>query len=143
MQIDCNRKSSNDGRREVLLFYPVYHKRAGVIPYLPKYWYAEKALVPAIDWKVAPEVTPVSSITLKQGYFIGFHRMKMCAIRYVAFQQIKFRNRMYLNLHVIYWELRIRIPEFLCLPESVDMSSVTFAVAVFDRYGNEYTPGYE
>lgn len=139
LQIDCNRKSSNDGAPGSAFYSTQYIINVqGVIPYLQKYWYAEKALVPAIDWKVAPEVTPVSSITLNRGvlHWVSSNENVRYTIYGIPTDKISepdvFKSSRYL--------LGTSYTNSFVIPESVDMSSVTFAVAVFDRYGNEYTP---
>ena len=83
-------------------------------------------------------MTPVSSITLNRGvlHWVSSNENVRYTIYGIPTDKISepdvFKSSRYL--------LGTSYTNSFVIPESVDMSSVTFAVAVFDRYGNEYTP---
>lgn len=139
LQIERNRLSSRDGAPGSVFYSTKYiYNVKGVMPYLKNNCFTEKALVPAIDWKKAPEVAPVSSIVL-EGRTLCWDSTNQ-NVRYVIYavpadkiaEPGAFNTSRYL--------LGVSYTKSFVVPEWVDMATTTLAVAVFDRYGNEYTP---
>lgn len=139
LQIERNRLSTLDGAPGSVFYSTKYiYNVKGVMPYLKNYCFTEKALVPAIDWKNTSSVSPVSSITLDERVLLW--NSSNTNVRYTIYavptdkisESDAFNSSRYL--------LGVSYVNSFTISEEVDLKTTTFAVAVFDRYGNEYTP---
>ena len=139
LQIERNRLSTLDGAPGSVFYSTKYiYNVKGVMPYLKNYCFMEKALVPAIDWKNASSVSSVSSITLSERILQWNSSNKN--VRYTVYAVPKDKVTDLDAFNSSRYLLGVSYTNSFEIPESIDLNAVTFAVAVFDRYGNEYTP---
>lgn len=139
LQIERNRLSTLDGAPGSVFYSTKYiYNVKGVMPYLKNYCFMEKALVPAIDWKNASSVSSVSSITLNERILQWNSSNKN--VRYTVYAVPKDKVTDLDAFNSSRYLLGVSYTNSFEIPESIDLNTVTFAVAVFDRYGNEYTP---
>lgn len=139
LQIERNRLSTLDGAPGSVFYSTKYiYNVKGVMPYLKNYCFMEKALVPAIDWKNASSVSSVSSITLNERILQWNSSNKN--VRYTVYAVPKDKVTDLDAFNSSRYLLGVSYTNSFEIPESIDLNAVTFAVAVFDRYGNEYTP---
>lgn len=139
-QIDRNRKSNLDGAPGSVFYSTKYlYNVKGVMPYLKQYWFGEKALVPAIDWKSVPDDTrAVTNITLDNGTLKWDTRD--ANVRYSVYAIPNSAMSSDDAFNVSTYLQGITYTNQFELDAALDLSNTTLAVAVFDRYGNEYVP---
>lgn len=139
LQIERNRLSTLDGTPGSVFYSTKYiYNAKGVMPYLKNYCFMEKALVPAIDWKNAYSVSSVSSITLNERILQWNSSNEN--VRYTIYAVPKDKVTDLDAFNSSRYLLGVSYTNSFEIPESIDLNAVTCAVAVFDRYGNEYTP---
>ena len=140
LQINRNRVSSRDGAPGSVFYSTKYiYNVKGVMPYLKQYWFGEKALIPAIDWKiVSDEITPVTAIQL-EGQKLTWNSSN----ENVRFSIYAIPNSLLAtdNIYNVSTYLQgISYTKEFTINTSIDLANTTLAVAILDRYGNEYTP---
>lgn len=139
LQIERNRLSTLDGAPGSVFYSTKYiYNVKGVMPYLKNYCFTEKALVPAIDWKKASSVSPVSSISL-DGRVLKWSSSNK-NVRYTVYAVPAGKISEVDAFNTSRYLLGVSYTNSFEIPEDIDLDAVTFAVAVFDRFGNEYTP---
>ncbi len=138
-QIARNRLSDiNNAPGSVFFSAKPLYTTAGFTNYLRKNQFTQKALTPAIHWKNHTPYGLVTDITLS-GNILSWNQTS-ANLRYSVYaipndkvsQSGNFTTSMYL--------LGTAYTNSFILPKSVSVSENTFAVAVLDRYGNEFPP---
>ncbi len=139
LQIDANRSADkNDAPGSIFYSTTKLYATAGFVDYLKRNKYTNKALMPAIHWKNTSTPNVVSNISLN-GKTLSWTPANG-DVRYSIYSIPKsevndpslFNSSKYL--------LGISYSATYALNELVDTSIKTLAVAVLDRYGNEYAP---
>lgn len=140
LQINRNRVSSKDGAPGSVFYSTKYiYNVPGVMPYLKKNWYAQKSLVPAIDWKpVNNTITPVYNIRLNNTNLEWSSDNSNVRYTIYAIPNDQLSTDNVYNIST-YLQGVSYSPQFT-IDSSLNLSNTTLAVAVLDRYGNEYTP---
>lgn len=139
LQIDANRSADkNDAPGSIFYSTTKLYGTAGFVDYLKRNKYTNKALMPAIHWKKTSTPNVVSNILLNEKTLSwtpanGDVRYSIYSIPKSEVNDPSIFNSSKYLLGISYSANYI-------LDELVDTSVKTLAVAVLDRYGNEYAP---
>lgn len=139
LQIDANRNGDkNDAPGSI--FYPVtkVYATAGFVDYLKRYKFTNKALAPAIHWKNTTNPGTVSNISLNGSLLswtpvTGNAQYSVYAIPANQVESPEVFNSSQYLLGVTYE------PSFT-INGALNLTDKVLAVAVMDRYGNEFAP---
>lgn len=139
LQIDANRNADkNDAPGSIFYSATKLYSTTGFIDYLKRNKFTYKALAPAIHWKKTSNPGVVSNISLNGSTLSwtpvdGNIRYSIYAIPDSEVNDPSIFNSSEYLIGISYG------PSYT-LNGSVDFSGKRFAVAVLDRYGNEYAP---
>ena len=137
IQIGINRSSDeNNAPGSIFFSTKQLYQTKGFINYLKKHQFTHKALVPAIDWKFQNSYDFVTNIQVNGNtltWSSPYQNIRF-AVYAVPNEKINdagnFSNSSYL--------LGISYSKTFTIPAKVSTLSNTFAVAILDRYGNEF-----
>jgi Uncharacterized protein conserved in bacteria len=138
-QIDANRNADkNDAPGSIFYSATKLYSTTGFIDYLKRNKFTNKALAPAIHWKSTSNPGVVSNISLN-GNILSWNPADG-DIRYsvYAIPNSEVNNPNAFNSSE--YLLGASYSASYTLNSSEDFSDKTFAVAILDRYGNEYAP---
>ncbi len=137
-QVGINRDADRNDAPGSVLYSTRFHRLPGFASYLKKDVFTYPSLPPAFCWKGRDDLKKVTGITLSArtlswNQFSGDVRYSVYAIpRDQTGNPEVFNSSAYL--------LGFTYTPAFTIPTRVDLSSSALAVAVFDRYGNEYAP---
>ena len=114
---------------------PLY-TTAGFTNYLRKVQFTQKSLTPAISWKSHPDFGLVTGIYLN-GNNLTWNSAGS-NLRYSVYAIPNDKKNNIGNINVSTYLLGVSYSNSFIVPPSISTSTNTFAVAVFDRYGNEF-----
>jgi len=139
LQIQRNRATvTNNAPGTVLYSAKVICTVSGFINYLKKYQFTQKSLTPAIDWKEHPTYGNVENIHLADN-ILSWDKLAD-HIRYTVYAIPNEKTSAAGIFETSGYLLGTSYSNSFTIPSSVSTSSNTFAVAGFDRYGNEFEP---
>ena len=139
LQISINRSSDeNNAPGSIFFSTKQLYQTKGFINYLKKYQFTQKALLPVIDWKQHPDFGLVSGLNIT-GNVLSWNSAGT-NIKYSVYAipnnklniNPKFRTSEYL--------LGTSFVNSFNIPASKPAATYTYAVAVVDKYGNEFAP---
>lgn len=104
--------------------------------FLANDWYSTKSVVPAIDWREAPELAKPSDISLVGSNLMWTH---VSSPRFTVYAYPKGMDRAS-ALEDPAWLLGVTYATSFNVSSVGDLANTTFAVCPYDRYGNEYEP---
>lgn len=142
-QIQVNRDADKSGAPGSIFYATTkIYSTKGFIDYLKSEKYRNKALAPAIHWKKSTDPGVVRNIEIVDNTLVWDSDRENVRYAIYALPQSKVANSAEMvtlfNSSEFYLGLSY-VPTFI-LPENRDYSSSVFAVAIVDRYGNEYAP---
>ena len=138
-QVNLNRQGDLNGAPGSIFFptKPVQNI-AGFISYIRKYQFVKPALTPAVNWGQHPEYGLVSGINLSTNVLSWNDAGPN--LRYTVYAIPNDKVNEVGNFSVSNYFLGISYQNSLTIPPGISTTTNTFAVAVLDRYGNEYPP---
>ncbi|WP_321436090.1 family 10 glycosylhydrolase [uncultured Bacteroides sp.] len=138
-QIDANRNSDkNDAPGSIFYSATKLYATTGFIDYLKRNKFTDKALTPAIHWKSTSTPSAVSNILLNGNVLSWTPADGNMRYSIYAIPNSEVNNPSVFNSSE--YLLGVSYSATYTLNASADFSNKTFAVAVLDRYGNEYAP---
>ena len=136
-QIGINRSSDENGAPGSIFFSTKQlYQTKGFINYLKKYQFTQKAIVPAVDWKQHADYGLVTNITLN-GNVLSWTAPAQ-NVRYAIYAIPNNKLSTVGNFATSTYLLGVCYSTAFIVPSKVSTSTYTFAVAVLDRFGNEY-----
>ncbi|WP_430809789.1 MULTISPECIES: family 10 glycosylhydrolase [unclassified Carboxylicivirga] len=139
MQIQVNRQADKMGAPGSVFYRTDNFSKAGFVDYLKANEFKYEALVPAINWKSAADRSLSSNLRIEEGKLMW--ESTETNVRYTVYALPKTELSTVTNLVCAQNLLGVSYQK------SFDLSSYTellethvFAVAVLDRFGNEYPP---
>lgn len=136
-QIIRNRLSDvNDAPGSVFYSTKSLYTTTGFTNYLRKMQFTQKALTPAISWKNHPEFGLVTGIGLS-GNTLTWNSAGT-NIKYSVYAIPNDKINLPGNINASTYLLGTVYTNSFTIPTKISTSTNTFAVAVLDRYGNEY-----
>ncbi len=136
-QIGINRSSDENGAPGSIFFSTKQlYQTKGFINYLKKFQFTNKALLPAIDWKQNESFSLVSNIVLN-GNTLSWDAPAQ-NIKYVVYAVPNDKINAVGNFSSSSYLLDVSYTSSYTIPVRISTSGNTFAVAVLDRFGNEY-----
>jgi len=138
-QISVNRSADENGAPGSIFFSTKQlYLTKGFINYLKKFQFTQKALTPAIDWKQRPEYGMVSNMILN-GTTLSWISLAP-NVRYTVYAIPNNQLSLVGNFSTSKNLLGITYSTSFIIPKTISTSTHTFAVAVLDRFGNEFSP---
>ncbi|HRZ98098.1 MAG TPA: T9SS type A sorting domain-containing protein, partial [Paludibacter sp.] len=136
-QIGINRSSDENGAPGSIFFSTKQlYQTKGFINYLKKYQFTQKALVPAIDWKQHNSFDLVTNIQVNGNTLTWNSPYQNIRFAVYAIPNDKINEAG--NFSKSSYLLGVSYSTTFTIPAKVTTSANTFAVAVLDRYGNEF-----
>lgn len=136
-QIIRNRLSDiNNAPGSVFFSTGPLYKTAGFTNYLRKIQFTQKSLTPNISWKSHPDFGLVTGISLNENNLTWNSAGSNLRYSVYAIPNDKINNAG--NFNTSTYLLGVSYSNSFVVPPSISTSTNTFAVAVFDRYGNEF-----
>lgn len=136
-QINRNRLSDiNNATGSVFFSTDPLYTTTGFTNYLRKIRFTQKALTPSISWKNHPEFGLVTGILLN-GNSLTWNSAGT-NIRYSVYAIPNDKINSIGNFNTSTYLLGTSYSNSFTIPQKVSTSTNTFAVAVLDRYGNEF-----
>lgn len=139
LQIDANRTSDkNDAPGSIFYSTTKLYATTGFVDYLKRTKFTNKALLPAIHWKRCSRPMPVTNIS-QNGNVITWNS-SADNVRYsvYAIPATEINNPAVFNSSR--YLLGISYTTSYVLSAKANLTDKVIAVAIFDRYGNEYSP---
>jgi len=138
-QVNLNRQEDLNGAPGSIFFptKPVQNI-AGFINYIRKYQFVKPALTPAINWGQHPEYSLVSGINLS-GNALTWNDAGS-NLRYTVYAIPNEKVNDVGNFSVSDYLIGITYQSSFTVPANISTTANTFAVAILDRYGNEFPP---
>lgn len=139
LQIDANRNSDkNDAPGSIFYSTTKLYATNGFVDYLKRTKFTNKALLPAIHWKKSPVPMSVTNIT-QNGNVLSWNS-SADNVRYsvYAIPKVEINNPSIFNSSR--YLLGITYTTSYTISAKIDLTDKVIAVAIFDRYGNEYSP---
>lgn len=138
-QVNLNRQGDLNGAPGSIFFptKPVQNI-AGFISYIRKYQYTNPALPPAVNWGQNPQYGLVTGITLT-GNVLTWTNSET-NVRYTVYAIPNDKVNLSGNFSTSAYLTGISYQNSFTVPAGISTTTNTFAVAVLDRYGNEYPP---
>jgi len=138
-QIGINRSSDeNNAPGSVFFSTKTFYTTKGFINYLKKYQYTQKSLVPAIHWKQHQSYGLVTNLVLNVNVLTW--NAVASNIRYVVYAIPLDKINSIGNFSTSKNLIGISYTNSFTLPKNVSALTNGFAVAVLDRFGNEFPP---
>jgi len=136
-QIGINRSSDeNNAPGSIFFSTKQLYTTKGFINYLKKYQFTQKATVPAIDWKQHQEYGLVTNIALNANV-LTWNSVSANA-RYMVYAIPNDKLNLVGNFKTSKYFAGISYTNSFTIPTSISTSTNTFAVAVLDKFGNEF-----
>lgn len=136
-QIGINRSSDENGAPGSIFFSTKQlYQTKGFINYLKKFQFTEKAIVPAIDWKHHATYELVTNIQLN-GNALTWNS-SYANVRFAVYAIPNDKLNAIGNFSTSTYLLGVSYSTSFTIPAKVSTATNTFAVAVLDRFGNEY-----
>ncbi len=136
-QIGINRSSDeNNAPGSIFFSTKQLYQTKGFINYLKKMQFTQKALVPAVDWKQHPTYGLVNNITLTSNVLSW--TSSATNVRYAIYAVPTAKLSEVGNFSTSTYLLGITYTNSFTIPEKISTTTNTFAVAILDRYGNEF-----
>lgn len=142
-QIQINRDAGKSGAPGSIFYATTkIYSTKGFIDYLKSEKYANKALTPAIHWKNSSDPGVVNNIDLIDNTLRWNSAGENMRYAIYALPKSEILNSadIITLLNTSKYYLGLSYVSTFTLPKNVDLSSSVFAVAIVDRYGNEYAP---
>ena len=138
-QVNLNRQGDMNGAPGSIFFptKPVQNI-AGFISYIRKYQFIRPALTPFVNWGQHPEYGLVSGLSLSAGTLTWSDAGPN--LRYTVYAIPNEKVNDVGNFSTSTYLIGISYQNSFTIPANVSTTTNTFAVAVLDRYGNEYPP---
>ena len=138
-QVNMNRQGDLNGAPGSIFFptKPVQNI-AGFISYIRKYQYTNPALAPAVNWGQNPQYGLVTGISLT-GNVLTWTNSET-NVRYTVYAIPNDKVNLSGNFSTSAYLTGISYQNSFTVPAGISTTTNTFAVAVLDRYGNEYPP---
>jgi len=138
-QISINRSADENGAPGSIFFSTKQlYLTKGFINYLKKFQFTQKALTPAIDWKQRPECGLVSNIILN-GTTLSW-TSPVPDVRFSVYAIPNDQLSLVGNFSTSKNLLGMTYSSTFTIPKTISTTTHTFAVAVLDRFGNEFSP---
>lgn len=136
-QIGINRSSDENGAPGSIFFSTKQlYQTKGFINYLKKFQFTEKAIVPAIDWKQHAAYELVTNIQLN-GNVLTWNS-SYANVRFAVYAIPNDKLNAIGNFTTSTYLLGVSYSTSFTIPAKISTATNTFAVAVLDRFGNEY-----
>lgn len=139
LQISINRSSDeNNAPGSIFFSTKQLYQTKGFINYLKKYQFTQKALMPAIDWKQHPDFGPVTGLNIA-GNVLSWNSAGT-NIKYSVYAIPNNKLSTLPRFSTSEYLLGTSFVNLFNIPASKPSSTYTYAVAVVDKYGNEFAP---
>lgn len=138
-QVGVNRSSDSGDAPGSIFFSTKKIRTKGFTTYLRNEVFTQQAMVPAIHWKTRAVVDPVVSNIVRENASLSWDAATD-NVRYAIYALPTTEKENALAYTSSSYYLGLSYTTSFTLPTTLDFSTTTFAVAVVDRYGNEYTP---
>lgn len=138
-EVQANRRAAPYDAPGAIFYNTSNYKSKGLINGLKASVFAERALIPAMDWKSAPQQGPVSNLQLTNGVLRWDHADTVAGgLRYTVYVYPKGVAPEYETSGKYLYEV-VSTPE-INLSRVSNLDSMSLIVCPLDRYGNEFAP---
>jgi uncharacterized lipoprotein YddW (UPF0748 family) len=138
-QISINRSADeNNAPGSIFFSTKQLYQTKGFINYLKKYQFTQKALLPAIDWKQHPDFGLVTGLSIT-GNVLNWNSSGS-NVKYAIYAIPNSKLNTNPKFRTSEYFVNTSFTNSFNIPTSKPSTTFTYAVAVVDKFGNEFAP---